>query len=125
MSYEYKDAAKNALYTVYALTRISSEQIEQAYGELDHVYAQADEYKEYRADTEKLYNALKEKCEKEIQEYKAKADEYEAKAKTFDEILNINFKGHFDTDESGDYFMAVGEETERIIEIYESGESYV
>lgn len=56
--------------------------------ELEHVYAQAAEYKEYRADTEKLYNALKAKGEKEILKYKTKADEYEAKAKAFDLLKN-------------------------------------
>lgn len=87
MSYEYefKEYIRDEILSNINHMNILDDALE----ELDHVYAQAAEYKEYRADTEKLYNALKAKGEKEILKYKVVADEYEVKAKALDRIRKI------------------------------------
>lgn len=97
MSYKYKDEIladigpePNCNYD------FEKEEYYKKIDELNHVYAQAAEYKEYRADTEKLYNALKAKGEKEILKYKTIAEEYEAKAKAWD-VMKKDFEGIADT----------------------------
>lgn len=84
MSYEYKDYFKRLHINETRKIGTDLNDKFKALDELNEVYAQAAEYKEYRADTEKLYNALKAKGEKEILKYKVIADEYEVKAKSFD-----------------------------------------
>lgn len=114
MSNENKEIIKDVLIDSINDASI----LDEVSSELDHVYAESAEYKEYRADTEKLYNRLKAKGEKEIQKYKdktgeiqkqnsilsgkmdtlkinldyykkqsAKADECEAKAKAWDNLM--------------------------------------
>ena len=98
MSYEYKALIEQAI-----IDDDRPLDWEEGFKELDEVYAKAAEYKEYRADTEKLYNALKAKGEKEILKYKVIADECEANLNEVKKQLKIKIR-HARRD--GDYSEA-------------------
>ena len=105
MSYEYKEEIIMNLKDYNAGRKITggTNAFESKIEELHEVYSQVSEYEQHKVATTILVNTLK-----------SKADEYEAKAKAFDEVL----KTHEDSISEGHFADDVCD----IVEKYERGE---